>query len=130
MSSNKLNRRCHLATLIFIAQFFFSTTTRAATIELVDNNTELTVNGEIQAGDAERIISLVLASRVLDKAGQGVYQLQNLSINSKGGDISEALKIASFIRATYLNLSVRGAEKGTPSICAREGLHNPRFRAS
>lgn len=118
MSATKLNMRCHLATLIFIAQLFFSTSAGAATIELKDYNTELSVNGEMQAGDAERIISLVLASRVFDKVGQGVYQLQNISINSKGGDIGEALKIASFVRATYLNLSVRGGEKGTPSVCA------------
>lgn len=65
---------------------------------------EIEFTGDIMPGDAEKIISVILEKKPFYN-NDYLYPFQ-LSINSRGGDLNEAKKIALFIKATHLRVNV------------------------
>lgn len=103
--------------MLFIAMaIFMGVLGHSAQAASVIQNNEmgtLSFSGDIQSGDAERIVAVLLAIKPIYK---DFYVLPNaLEINSKGGDVNEALKIASLVKATFMNVHVIPSGQG---VCA------------
>lgn len=62
------------------------------------------LSGEIKKGDAEKLAKSFIQSHTLNA---------NLTLDSTGGDVKEALRIASFVKALHFKTSVAGG-----GICA------------
>ena len=83
--------------------------------KIYDNDPAIDLDGEIKKGDLKQIITL--AHKIVSED-----KILYLVINSKGGDLSEAIKIGKFARATLTrvvisgNLIRRGSNKG-PRYC-------------
>lgn len=107
MSKFKLS----IAMAICMSVFWHSA--EATSVIQDDGMGRLSFSGDIQPGDAERIVSALVAIKPVFK---DVYILPTaLEINSKGGDVKEALKIASLVKATFLNVHVIPDGRG---VCA------------
>ena len=79
----------------------------------IDQRGQLTLSGQINPGDAERAVRVFLSVEPIMK---DVHLLPDaLEVNSKGGDVREAIKIASLVKATYMNVTVKS---GGRSVCA------------
>jgi hypothetical protein len=112
-----MNRR--LAAILFI--FALATNTAvAADFGVVDADTGrpgLKMNGAIEAGDAEKLIALVLG---LTAKGNIDGIPNRLVLDSRGGSVYEAEKIATVVELLRLSTSVRDSflAKGSPGVCA------------
>lgn len=71
--------------------------------ESISNNSIL-LSGEIQKGDAEKLVKLIVKSHPL---------ALRLILDSPGGDVEESLRIASLVKALHMNTVV-----GEGGICA------------
>lgn len=86
-----------------ISLLFFLQIATSANIEEYEN--QLLLDGEIQKGDSNQLINAILDSN--GKKGSGLY------LNSKGGDLEEALKIGSIVKEFGMTVFVK--ENG---VCA------------
>lgn len=93
----------------------------AASVVLDDLTYEkpvLRMSGVIETGDAERLVSFVLPRLTVNK----VETLPtSMMLDSRGGSVVEAIKIAALVEALRLRTSVRGTEfkeGNPPGICA------------
>ena len=85
---------------------------RGASFE-VDGLDRLTLSGQINPGDAERAVLTILSIQPIMK---GVYLLpSSFVVDSKGGDVREAIRIASLVKAAYMDVRVRSRGRG---VCA------------
>ena len=85
----------------------------ATSVVQMDDIGTVVFSGEIQSGDAERIAAALIA---IKPAFKDVYVLpHSLEINSKGGDVKEALKVAALVKATFLHVNVISRGRG---VCA------------
>ena len=72
-----------------------------------------TLQGDIEPGDAERALSTLLSIRPI--AGSLYLYPSSLQVNSRGGDVSEALKLGALLKVLYMDVFV--AANGT-GLCA------------
>lgn len=79
----------------------------------LDEFGQMTLQGDIRLGDADRAIAILLSIKPI-AADIYVYP-QSLQVNSRGGDVGEALKIGALVRALYMNVNVAPADAG---VCA------------
>lgn len=79
----------------------------------IDEIGRLRLSGEIVPGDTERIIGKVLAINPI--VGRTYLLPSSIWIDSPGGDIREAMRLASLVKAAYLNVTVVPGGKG---VCA------------
>ena len=88
--------------LMLIACIGAHLTTAAASFTIENGGTIITMTGEIEPGDAERLVSIFLAVKPIGK-----YYFpypKAISLNSPGGDVAEAIRIAELVKT--LGLSV------------------------
>lgn len=86
--------------------------TWAATFAIGETGS-LNLSGEIRPGDAERAVQTILA---IAPIARNIYLLpQTLTINSSGGEISEAIRIASLVKAAHMDVQVLSRGRG---VCA------------
>lgn len=98
------------ATTVFLVLFGLSTYVSAANIR--SDILGINFSGEIQAGDAERLVAELLQSAI--KISKNNYlNHQRIQLDSFGGDVKEAVKIASLIKAAYLDVNVVGSVNGS-----------------
>lgn len=93
--------RIALFTLLF-ALTIFAPHTFAANI-YIEKKTHINFDGQIEKGDAERVAFLI----------EGMPRVDVFMVNSAGGSISEALKIASLLKGIHAYLVVKPGK-----ICA------------
>jgi len=97
-------------TTLLLGAFGLSTCASAANIH--SEWTQVKFSGEIQSGDAERLVAAMLKSAVEVSKNNYINSL-NIGVNSLGGDVKEALKIASLVKAAYLNVHVTPGVNGS-----------------
>lgn len=90
-----MKTRIFLAILIFLGLSSFLTQSIAADAYL--EKYMLHIDGEIREGDAERIATLLTDPR----------SILGININSPGGNLVEAMRIAELVERTYLALRVK-----------------------
>lgn len=76
----------------------------------VDDVGRMTLLGEIKPGDAEQAVSVILAIKPLMK--DFYPHPRELVVNSPGGDVREAIRMASFVKAAHMDVSVLAGGKG------------------
>lgn len=97
---------------VFLITTSLCTAVSAANIQV--KGLQVDFSGEIQLGDAERLIAAMLSS--MDEVNKKFYRgAIRIEVNSPGGDVKEALKIAAVVRATYLDINVVPLVNG---VCA------------
>lgn len=85
----------------------------AATFATDDLGVSITMRGEITPGDAERLASLFLAVKPIYA---NYYQFPNsLYLDSPGGDVAEAMRIADLVRVLALSIATVPDGRG---VCA------------
>lgn len=123
----------NIITLIVLCTFFISSQVASAKFEWFYNS--IIIKGEIVPGDYERLIEII---KYMDQPPAS-YQL-----DSKGGDVMEAIKIGNMLRDTYTPVTVLNTQicasacffilVGSPDRFlfddARIGIHRPYFKKS
>lgn len=89
---------------IALVVFFISSSCMALDISISKH--ELSLSGEIIAGDAERVAKAMYSN-----------DITSLVVNIPGGDVSEALKIASLVKGSLIRLRVAGKGGYCASAC-------------
>jgi hypothetical protein len=111
MSKYKLS----FAATILLCAFFLSSNVSAANIK--SEFTSVKFYGEIQSGDADRLVTSMLKSAIEVSKNNYLNPIQ-IEVNSLGGDVKEALKIASVVKAAYLDVNVvMGVNGSCASSC-------------
>jgi hypothetical protein len=93
--SNFMNKHKFLAFLFVLISLFGVTSIWAAEIQ-IEKKINVTFRGEIKPGDAEQFAS-VIADRTL---------INKLSIDSPGGDLLEAMRIAELVKKLHITVEV------------------------
>lgn len=123
----------NIITLIIFCTFFISLQVSSAKFEWGFNR--LQIEGEIVSGDYDRLIAII------KYMGQLPIEYQ---LNSKGGDVMEAIKIGTMLRDTYSPVSVSdnavcasacffilvGSPNRNIFYTTRIGIHRPYFNKS
>lgn len=105
-----------LISAIFASTACFAVTfSCAGTLTADDLDVSLTLSGEITPGDAEKIAAHFLAVKPFSPATRTYYFPNALYLNSPGGDVVEALRIADLVRSLGLTVVVVPDGKG---VCA------------
>lgn len=116
--------------IIYLLFFTTAQIATAATFSLSPPNSEttelqsvdpslacnLSLTGEIQAGDADQIIAR-LTKALATWSDEGQYGHSVLCLNSAGGSLSEAMKIVDFMRDNYIATRLESAAR-CESACA------------
>ena len=79
----------------------------------LDEFGQMTLQGDIQRGDADRAIATLVSIKPI--AADFYLYPKYLQVNSRGGDVGEAMKIGALVRALYMNVNVAPADAG---LCA------------
>ncbi len=79
---------------IVVVAFWFSPSTRAADVYIEKNKLYLT--GGIRQGDAERLVSLISQVKIV----------KTLMINSPGGDLTEAMRLAEIVKNAHIDVYI------------------------
>ncbi len=87
-------RKSKVWVAIVMVAFGFSPSTRAADVYIEKNTLYLT--GEIRQGDAERLASLM----------PQLEAVKHLMINSLGGDLAEAMRLAELVKNAHIDVRV------------------------
>jgi hypothetical protein len=96
--------RIFFSSLIASAIIFgLQTIAQGATIQLIEAG-NIALTGEIVKGDAEHLAETI--AKIPPIAGKFYLLPETLMLNSEGGDVNEALKIASLTKALYLNTAI------------------------
>lgn len=108
-----------IATLVSIVFVFFSAQFKAsAATFIVDDRILITMTGEIIAGDAERLATIFTSV----KPYMASYYLYPslLYLNSPGGDVSEAIRIAELIKTLGITVTTvpNGKVPNGKGVCA------------
>ncbi len=85
-------------------------TTAAASFTIENVGTTITLTGEIEPGDAERLASIFLAVKPIGK-----YYFpypRAISLNSPGGDVAEAIRISELVKVLGLKVYTKPDGKG------------------
>lgn len=85
----------------------------AATFATDDLGLSITMSGEIRSGDAERLVSIFLAVKPI-YANLYLYP-SSLNLDSPGGDVAEAIRIADLVKVLSLSVATVPDGKG---VCA------------
>lgn len=90
--------------------FLFTFLTETAYPEVIRvSDEEILINGPIEEGDYERLISLsaeMIESRAKDKELSAKIRSLRLRLNSPGGNVFEAIKIADFVHEMWIHVVV------------------------
>lgn len=111
-------RRSYLAGLLALLSMGLSHAASFLVDDQTYENPALRISGVIDAGDAERLVSMVLHRLT---AGMIEKFPSRLILDSRGGSVQEAVKIAAVVEALRLTTTVRGDEfkrDNPPGICA------------
>lgn len=111
-SFNRVNKMRSLALAISVVIACISVPMQAsAAIFTTDElGVSITMNGEIKSGDAERLASIFFAVKPL-LASYYIYP-NSLYLNSPGGDVSEAIRIAELVKMLGISVATIGDGKG------------------
>ena len=96
----------YILALIFLTFSALSTTSRAAEIFIKNkgNNPWLVLEGQIEEGDARRLISVIKSNPV------DFIVLRGIIVNSPGGSVKEALALAKIIESSGMVLRVHAGD--------------------
>lgn len=106
-----LGWRLAIASLVLA---FSPAVTMAADISLDQADGIISISGPIVAGDAEKLVGIVLSQ------GPATLQIRTVWLNSPGGSIDEAVRLAALIQRLRLTTTVPGKRRSSPDekICA------------
>lgn len=102
-------RKITLAALVSLAGIGVHAPSVAATFMADDLGVTITMTGEITSGDAERLASIFVSVKPI---GTYYFYPNSLWINSPGGDVAEAIRIADLVKTVGLSVATVTDGKG------------------